>query len=386
VVLGLETLPCLTVGFSIDQYCNPWHVPLSAGFDILLAAQKDYAPLFQDARLPRRAEWFPLFCDAERDRDPGLERDIPVCFVGTQDPPLNPMRKPFLDAFRRGAPLLVRTGDFRPLFGRSRLVLNQCAVVELNFRIFEAMACARPCLTEDCENGRTTSSRRARSSSPTAGATPSARRPRRARHWRAGPGPTGPARARRRARPALQPGARQRSFPWPRPPCAGASRAGGANAGLVREETARAYAMMATDATLRLPESLRTHYAGWPCAWRPRRTPLRTSLAPPAALGHDADLAASTWRRPEPLTTESMPCTLCGKPAPQEILADIPRLLADYAAVRPDPDNPAQRVSFGTSGHRGVSSEGSFNEDHILAITRPTASTAPRRAFAARCS
>ncbi len=61
---------------------------------------------------------------------------------------------------------------------------------------------------------------------------------------------------------------------------------------------------------------------------------------------------------------------LAGKPAPQEILADIPRLLADYAAVRPDPDNPAHRVSFGTSGHRGVSSDGSFNEDHILAISQ----------------
>ncbi len=61
---------------------------------------------------------------------------------------------------------------------------------------------------------------------------------------------------------------------------------------------------------------------------------------------------------------------LAGKPAPKEILADIPRLLADYTAVRPDPLDPAQQVSFGTSGHRGTSAEGSFNEDHILAISQ----------------
>jgi len=61
---------------------------------------------------------------------------------------------------------------------------------------------------------------------------------------------------------------------------------------------------------------------------------------------------------------------LAGKPAPKDILADIPRLLKDYTALRPDPENPAQLVSFGTSGHRGSSSSGSFNEDHILAVSQ----------------
>ncbi|OGR34663.1 MAG: phosphoglucomutase, alpha-D-glucose phosphate-specific [Desulfovibrionales bacterium GWA2_65_9] len=61
---------------------------------------------------------------------------------------------------------------------------------------------------------------------------------------------------------------------------------------------------------------------------------------------------------------------LAGKPAPKEILTDIPRLLADYARVVPDAEDPAQRVSFGTSGHRGSSTSGSFNEAHILAISQ----------------
>jgi len=48
----------------------------------------------------------------------------------------------------------------------------------------------------------------------------------------------------------------------------------------------------------------------------------------------------------------------------------IPRLITAFYAEHPDPAEPAQRVSFGTSGHRGVSTRLSFNEDHILAITQ----------------
>ena len=59
---------------------------------------------------------------------------------------------------------------------------------------------------------------------------------------------------------------------------------------------------------------------------------------------------------------------LAGKPAPQGALANIPRLVSDYYTVHPDATDPAQRVAFGTSGHRGTSPAGSFNEDHILAV------------------
>jgi phosphoglucomutase len=61
---------------------------------------------------------------------------------------------------------------------------------------------------------------------------------------------------------------------------------------------------------------------------------------------------------------------LAGKPAPASLLIDVSGLLDAYASIRPDPANPAQRVAFGTSGHRGSSLDGSFNEWHILAITQ----------------
>lgn len=61
---------------------------------------------------------------------------------------------------------------------------------------------------------------------------------------------------------------------------------------------------------------------------------------------------------------------LAGKPAPRELLVDIPKLLAAYYTEIPDANERSQAVSFGTSGHRGSSFDRSFNEDHILAISQ----------------
>ena len=61
---------------------------------------------------------------------------------------------------------------------------------------------------------------------------------------------------------------------------------------------------------------------------------------------------------------------LAGKPAPKGLLVDLARLEREYFECQPDPDNPAQRVAFGTSGHRGSPFHGSFTEAHILAITQ----------------
>src|SRR5512140_1007427 len=64
---------------------------------------------------------------------------------------------------------------------------------------------------------------------------------------------------------------------------------------------------------------------------------------------------------------------LAGKPAPKELLVDVPDLLRRYAAEVPDPAVPAERVAFGTSGHRGSSLRRSFNEAHVLAIAQAVA-------------
>ncbi|MDD2804432.1 MAG: phosphoglucomutase (alpha-D-glucose-1,6-bisphosphate-dependent) [Elusimicrobiales bacterium] len=59
-----------------------------------------------------------------------------------------------------------------------------------------------------------------------------------------------------------------------------------------------------------------------------------------------------------------------GHTLPKELLTDLPRLIGDYYDLAPDPGAASQRVSFGTSGHRGSSFARTFNERHILAVTQ----------------
>src|SRR6476619_1219939 len=61
---------------------------------------------------------------------------------------------------------------------------------------------------------------------------------------------------------------------------------------------------------------------------------------------------------------------LAGKPAEASLLINVPRLITAYYTGRPNPSIPAERVAFGTSGHRGSALDNSFNEAHILAITQ----------------
>lgn len=61
---------------------------------------------------------------------------------------------------------------------------------------------------------------------------------------------------------------------------------------------------------------------------------------------------------------------LAGKPVPPQLIPNIPRLVANYYVRRPRMDQPEERVSFGTSGHRGSANQARFTEDHILAIAQ----------------
>jgi phosphoglucomutase len=70
---------------------------------------------------------------------------------------------------------------------------------------------------------------------------------------------------------------------------------------------------------------------------------------------------------------------LAGQPAPLDRLVDVPRLVTAYYSEKPDPAVSAQRVAFGTSGHRGTSFDSSFNETHLLAITQAICSYRKQR-------
>lgn len=147
-----ENIPCPAIYYSIDTYCNPWHVAYAHGFDKVLVAQKDFLSLFTNDKL--NASWFPLFNPDENNYTADAEdRDIPVSFVGTLGHPNNPDREPFVKRFRKLHPLFTYRGVYREIFGRSKIVLNQTAFSEINFRFFEATACGAALLTEQCANG-----------------------------------------------------------------------------------------------------------------------------------------------------------------------------------------------------------------------------------------
>jgi len=147
----LEKLPCPSAFYSIDSYCNPWHIPFGHAFDTVFAAQKDYVALFTKSGIP--ASWLPLFFCSARPHYREQAKDIPVVFVGNVNARNNPDRKPFLESFRRSHPLFAARGDYVPFFNRSHIALNQTAASELNFRCFEAMACGAALLMEECDNG-----------------------------------------------------------------------------------------------------------------------------------------------------------------------------------------------------------------------------------------
>ena len=73
-----------------------------------------------------------------------------------------------------------------------------------------------------------------------------------------------------------------------------------------------------------------------------------------------------------------------GAYVPDNQLVDVVALLNAYHDFVPDPDDPSQRVSFGTSGHRGSSLAGTFNEAHVLAITQAICDYRTQRASPAR--
>ncbi|MCH5277843.1 MAG: glycosyltransferase family 1 protein [Desulfovibrionaceae bacterium] len=156
-VVGMESLPWPQIFFSIDTFCNPWHLPFAHAFEFTLVAQRDFLSLF--ANEGHRARWFPLFCcftsPAQSPDEWLAARDIPVAFVGTLNPKNIPGRQPFLRAFAALHPLVCLQGDFIPVFQRARIVLNQSAAGEINYRCFESMGCGAALLHDSPYHGFT---------------------------------------------------------------------------------------------------------------------------------------------------------------------------------------------------------------------------------------
>jgi hypothetical protein len=145
---GLEAIPIPKVWYSIDTHLHhAWHRHYAALFDRVFCAQKSMVARMSSYQ--QATEWLPPFCQRSSTFMPWQERQHDVAFVGTLDPFRNPARVCFFDKLReRKIRIYATTGDYQPVYGSSRIVVNQSVDDDLNLRFFEATGCGALLITD----------------------------------------------------------------------------------------------------------------------------------------------------------------------------------------------------------------------------------------------
>lgn len=147
---GIERIQAPIAFYSVDtHHHHAWHAFFSTLFDCTLVAQKDYLPFF--AGSPREVRWFPLW--STRDLDTSVERTIDVCFRGNLDPEFHPERLTFFTELSQLIPIDYARGDYGIDYPRSKIVVNQTVLGDLNFRVFEALTSGALLVTPATSNG-----------------------------------------------------------------------------------------------------------------------------------------------------------------------------------------------------------------------------------------
>lgn len=153
-LLGVERFPCLTAFYCIDSHIHSWY-PLYAGcFDLCAVSLKDHLSIFERELSPRQTIWLPPYA-SEHYQPATMKKQCDLLFVGTVDPQTTPRRYDFLRRLSGLFPgLQVRQGDFTRHMPQARVVLNIAERGDLNFRVFESLACGSCLLTPRIGNGQ----------------------------------------------------------------------------------------------------------------------------------------------------------------------------------------------------------------------------------------
>jgi glycosyltransferase involved in cell wall biosynthesis len=151
---GLERLSCPKFAWLIDTHKKPaFHAEIARDMDLTFYAHKVWGHVFKGA-----SAWLPLHADEKFFHPVERARDLDVVFVGSQEWRAEPLRR---IAERHGLKIEVRctTGpreksETAALYARAKLVFNRHCANDLNFRVFESMACGRVLLTDAQWNGQ----------------------------------------------------------------------------------------------------------------------------------------------------------------------------------------------------------------------------------------
>src|SRR5437867_5344045 len=158
---GLEDVPVPRVYYAVDVHVNFfWQRYYARLFDLVLVAQKDYVPVVAAEGVP--AHWLPWGADERVFRERGLASVHDLVFAGTVDPATRPKRAAIvaclrerfgLETFGESVEKRLTWEEMGALFASSKIVLNESILGDLNFRVFEATACAALLLTERIDSG-----------------------------------------------------------------------------------------------------------------------------------------------------------------------------------------------------------------------------------------
>lgn len=162
-ILGVESLPCLTVFYAVDTHIHSWYPMWGQSFDLCLISLKDHIPRFQGKWLRDEAVlWFPPYAPMfARPRvqsgDSGAGELTECIFVGTVNEERTPKRHRFMnDLKKRFSGLRVESvGHYPDLYSTARLALNFCEHDDLNFRVAETLACEKCLITPHVGHGLT---------------------------------------------------------------------------------------------------------------------------------------------------------------------------------------------------------------------------------------
>ncbi len=147
--IGLEKLEIPIIWYAIDSHIHQWHLFYANIFDITLFAQKIFVEIEFNFSYSNIKKWFPLFCNPDIHKKLNLPKIYDLSFVGTLNPDLNRPRVELIEKLRKRLKnFYAGTGEFVKIFNQSKIVLNQLAYNDINFRTFEALACGSLLLNE----------------------------------------------------------------------------------------------------------------------------------------------------------------------------------------------------------------------------------------------